>query len=32
VAYRVVHDWLSAIFQVMLENAGFLNVQLEDVS
>ena len=27
----VVHDWLSAIFQVMLENAGFLHVELEDV-
>ena len=26
----VVHDWISAVFQVMLENAGFLHV-LEDV-
>jgi hypothetical protein len=27
----VVHDWLSAIFQVMLANAGVLHVELEDV-
>jgi hypothetical protein len=27
----VVHDWISAVFQVMLENAGFLHVVLEDV-
>ena len=27
----IVHDWISAVFQVMLENAGFLHVVLEDV-
>ena len=26
----VLHDALSSVFQLMLENAGFLNVQLED--
>jgi hypothetical protein len=25
-----VHDAISSVFQVLLENAGFLNVQLED--
>ena len=26
----VVHDWPTSVFHVMLENDGFLNVQLED--